>query len=68
MTIAAAIAIIQGILAAVPAVSKCIDAICADVAAAHGLDPVQIIKAVTTPDVTGVDTSIDAEINTRFGA
>lgn len=60
------IQIIQAVIAAVPEVKKCIESICADVAAAHGLNPIELIKAVTEPAVDAVDKSIDAEINARF--
>ena len=66
MTIAAALAIINAIVAAYPVVKGGIEAICNDVAAAHGLDPIELIKAVSTPDFTGVDASIDAELNARL--
>jgi hypothetical protein len=54
--------VIQAIVAAVPAVSSCIESICAQVAAAHGLDPVALIKAVTEPAVSSVDSVVDAEL------
>lgn len=66
MTIGAAIAIIQAIVAGYPAVKSGIEAICNAVAKAQGLDPIELIKAVSTPDVASVDASIDAEINARF--
>lgn len=66
MTLTAALAIINAIVAAYPAVKSGITAICNAVAEEHGLDPIALIKAVTTPDVAGVDASIDAELNARF--
>lgn len=68
MTLAAALAIINALVAAYPVVKQGIESICVQVAQAHGLDPIALIKAVTEPDVDGIDTSIDAEINTRFPA
>lgn len=63
---ATAIAIINAIVAAYPVVKKGIEAIIVDVAAARGLDPVALIKAVTEPDVGAIDAAVDAEINARF--
>jgi len=63
---ATAIAIIQAIVAAYPVVSKGIEAIIADVAAARGLDPIALTKAITEPGIAAVDASVDAEINARF--
>jgi len=58
--------IIQAIVAAVPAVKSCIESICTQVAQAHGLDPVALIKQITEPAVQAVDASVDAEINARW--
>lgn len=60
------IQVIQALIAAYPAVKQGIEAICQQVSEAHGLDPVKLIKAVTEPDVAGVDASVDAEIEQRW--
>ena len=60
--------ILQAVIQAVPAVKGCIESICTQVAAAHGLDPVALIKQITEPAVQAVDASIDNEINTRWPA
>lgn len=66
LTIPILIQLLQALIAAYPTVKDGIELICKDLAEAHGIDPIALIKAVTTPDVQGVDTSIDAEIQTRW--
>ena len=66
MTVGAALAIIQAIIAGYPVVKGAIESICQQVASQHGLDPVVLIKAVTEPKVSEVDAGVDAEINARW--
>lgn len=63
MTVAAAIAIIQALIAAYKPTREIIESICSTVAGEHGLSAVELIRAVSTPDVAAVDTLVDAEIN-----
>lgn len=60
------LAIIQAIIAGIPAAKAIAESVIAAKAPKSGLDPVKLIKLISEPDVEGVNTDIDAEINATW--